>query len=288
MLIGAARAGARPAALRPVPARAGGPPRRPDRALPAGAAGAAPCARGAAGAGRRRGPASPPALGLAIGLEALPFEAAIGAGLALEFVCDPPAAGARAPTAWGSPARRSPPSCCRRRPQRWGVSVCDALGVNLVLAPGGRRRRAVRRGRADGRTGPGACASPPWPPAGAAALRSISALKPACIRGVFAEVDPRLRPFWFDHVSELHPIGRVLADAPAEAGVIILWGLVGAASLFGVVALRPRERRFDPALLTYALCLVQQRHGGGDAAGPLITAAAAATARAGLIGWRAT
>jgi hypothetical protein len=205
--------------------------------------------RGALGAGLASG------LGLAVGLEALPFEAVIGAGLALEFVADREA-GPRA-RAYGVGLAAATAACflVQTPPSRWGVSACDALGLNLtvaLLAAGGGLLLAALL--TEGRswrlrlTAVGAV--------GLAALALYLGLRPACIHGAFAEVDPRLRPFWFDHVNELAPIGLVLKRRPAEGAGLIAATLIGLTALGGLAWFRRREGRFDPALAIVAACLV--------------------------------
>lgn len=205
--------------------------------------------RGALGAGAAS------AFGLAIGLEALPFEAAIGAGLALEFVADP--ASARRARAYGlglagvalaTFALQTPPA-------RWGVSVCDALGANLTLglmaAGAGLFAAARLTPRRSWRVRLAAVAA-----VGAVALGLYLALRPACIAGVFAEVDPRLRPFWFDHVSELSPIGLVFKHKPAEAAGVIAAAVIGLGAVAALAWLDRRARRLDPAVAITGVCLL--------------------------------
>ena len=216
----------------------------------AGAMGRGTGVRGPLGAGLASG------LGLAIGLEALPFEAAIGAGLALEFVCDPN--GGRRARAYGLGLAGAALLCflVQTPPARWSVSACDALGLNLVLAlaaaGGGLFAAASLTAERSWRTRLVASAA-----AGVGALIVYLALRPACLHGAFAEVDPRLRPFWFDHISELAPIGHVLARKPLEGVGYIGAALIGLGALVGLVRLRRREGGpFDPVHVTLGLCLL--------------------------------
>jgi hypothetical protein len=192
-------------------------------------------------------------LGLAIGLEALPFAAAIGAGMALEFVVDPRCA-PRA-RAYGLSLASAAMGCflIQTPPSRWGLSVCDALGINLVLglvaAGAGLFASVILTRKRSRHVRLSAVAA-----VGVIAAALYLGLKSACIHSVFAEVDPRLGPFWFDHVDELRPIGRVLVDAPIDATHIITAALIAVISLGGVIALRPRGRWPDPAFAILAAC----------------------------------
>ena len=226
--------------------------------------------RGALGAGLATG------LGLAIGLEALPFEAVIGAGIALEFVCDPQ--GGRRGRAYGLGLAAATTTCflVQTPPWRWNVSVCDALGLNLLLAVaaagGGLFAAAHLTATRSWRARLGAVAI-----VGAGALGLYLALKPACIGGAFAEVDPRLRPLWLDHVGEMQPLGHVLTHNLAQGGGVIRAAFVGVGALFGILCLRPRGRRLDPPLAILAACLLLS-----------VAAGFAAIKMSGYLAWFAT
>jgi hypothetical protein len=141
--------------------------------------------------------------GLAVGLEALPFMAVIGAGVALAFLVEPergaPAARAYAltllVTATGLYALQTPPD-------RWAVSACDVLQVNLwaalALAGSGlfacvqltRERSFTVRLAALGLTA-------------AIAGAVYIAIDPVCLKGPLGAVDPRIKPIWMNQVSEM-------------------------------------------------------------------------------------
>lgn len=194
--------------------------------------------RGAVVAGAATG------LGLAIGLEALLFEAVLAAGVGLMVLIDrrhAPRAIAFGLTLAGVTTAAF---LIQTPPQRWGVMACDALGANLlsgaVLAGLGLAAAAwFTRTR-----------SWPWrlaalALAGGLALAVYLGMDPRCTRGIFADVDPAVRPFWLDHVNEvrhwpeLWKTGRPDAVAMAMAA---LMGL-GAWATLGLVA----ARRRDPA-----------------------------------------
>jgi hypothetical protein len=212
------------------------------------------CARGA-GLRGALGAGLATALGLAIGVEALPFEAAIGAGLALEYVCDP--ASARRAKAYGLGLAGAALAlyAVQTPPARLGLSVCDALGANLTLAlaaaGAGLFAAASLTAKQSWRVRLAAVAA-----VGAAALGLYLALKPACTAGVFAEVDPRLRPFWFDHVNELSPIGLVFKHKPTEAAGLVAGAVIGLGAAAVLAWLDGRARRLDPAVAITGVCLL--------------------------------
>jgi hypothetical protein len=141
-------------------------------------------------------------LGLAIGLEALFFQVAIAGMVAFRFVRDPAARRwvqtymvAMAATMTASHAIQSPPD-------RWLVSACDAMAVNLVgavLAGAGTLCVLMHATRTrDSRFRAAAALV-----AGVSASLVYVLVQPACLHGPFAEVDPRIRSFWLDHVNEV-------------------------------------------------------------------------------------
>jgi hypothetical protein len=171
-------------------------------------------------------------LGLAVGLEAVLIYAAIGAAIAVRFLFDRTTSRAAvlyglslAGVGAGAFLLQTPPS-------RWGLSVCDALGVNLVaatsLAGCGLALAAwATRGAAI------------WIRAGAIGAVGLSALgvglglDPACRAGPIAAVDPSIRGFWFDHITEMEPWRYVLAhDFAQAAGVAAPCVLAGLAWLW--------------------------------------------------------
>jgi len=89
--------------------------------------------------------------------------------------------------------------------------------------------------------------------AGAAALGTYLGLDPNCLHGPFADVDPRIRAIWLDHVNEVAN-WSVLYQRDAGRAVT----LAGAAAV-GIVAtlglLWQRGRLMDTAWWTTALCL---------------------------------
>jgi hypothetical protein len=166
------------------------------------------------------------ALGLAIGLEALPMQAIIGAAYALRLAKDRTQAGpARAyglALALGGAAL----FLIQTPPWRWSLSACDALALNLVLGLGvgglglafvaGWTRRSSERSRTL------------WLLAvGASALIAYLAPAPQCLHGPFAEMNPAVKSFWFDRVQEVQPIW-VMLRLQHQAAVVALAMMVAA------------------------------------------------------------
>ena len=182
------------------------------------------------------------ALGTAVGLEGLVFSAAIGAMLALRFGFDRTTAGPAAAYGASLALATALAFAVQTPPWRWGVEACDALALNLVAAVvvaglglaalarfGAGLRRPARLGL--------------LALLGAASGAVYLALYPHCLHGVFADVDPRIRPIWLDYVQEVRPIRLVLKKNLADgAGHIAIWALGGVAWL--LLGLR-RERRRD-------------------------------------------
>ena len=202
-------------------------------------------------------------LGLAIGIEGLPIYAVSGAAMALGFVLDP--ARARAAVAYGLSlaivtagvfAIQTPPS-------RWGLSVCDAMGLNLVaalmaagvglavVALATRKASAVARGLAAGAVG-------------AAAGLVFLALDPSCAGGPVAAVDPSIRGIWLSTIDEMEPLGSLMTHdlgrgmallAPALVGLLawawlgrrregrtLEWAMTGACLLVATAAMAAANR----------------------------------------------
>jgi len=188
-------------------------------------------------------------LGLAIGIEALAFHALIGASYALNAAFDPDKA--RVARAYGLALVAASVTCflLQTPPGLWSLSVCDALGWNLILA--------IAIG------GLGLAAVATWAREASARLRlamigavgliaaaGYLAMDPACLRGPLAAVDPRLRPVWLDRIQELRAwpaLWRLDRDTAVMSIAIVMMGLVAAAFLIA-----RRWRRPDPAVLLAA------------------------------------
>jgi len=162
------------------------------------------------------------AFGLAVGLEALPMQALVGASYGFALMRDrdeaAPAGAYGCALAGGSLALY----LIQTPPARWSLSFCDALALNLVAAlivaglglaiaatlsrrmPGGARAALI---------------------AGVGALAAVTylGLDPQCVHGPFAGVDPGVKAFWLDHIQEVQPIPKMLLRNRGVAiGAIIL------------------------------------------------------------------
>jgi hypothetical protein len=194
------------------------------------------------------------ALGLCIGIEALAFQALIGASYALRLARNPEEA--RPARAYGlSLAIASAVFyAVQTPPWRWSMSFCDAIGWNLIAA------LAV--------AGLGMAAVATWgvrhsPAArmgliglvGAASAAAFLAADPQCIHGPFAAVDPRLRPFWFDKVQELQSWGQLLThDRDSAIRVMVMTGMAVIAAAY--LLYRERARPLAATLLAAGLVAV--------------------------------
>jgi len=187
------------------------------------------------------------ALGLAIGLEALPFHALIGASYAVRLAAD--RSQGRATVAYGLTLALGAATfyALQTPPERWGLPFCDALAVNLVagLAVAGVGLAACGAVAARiPRTGLilalGAVA--------VAAGFAYIGLDPACTRGPFADMDPRVRSFWFNHIQELQPWLLILFTDPKLAMHGLFMSVMALAGAIALIALRKSHRRWDLVL----------------------------------------
>ena len=159
--------------------------------------------RGAALAGLATG------LGMAIGLEALIFEVAVGAYFALRYPLgeDEDARSLQAYAA-GLGLATVAFFLIQTPPWRWSVAACDAMAVNLVagvaVAAGGLILAVALTAKADWRLRLAALAA-----VGVAAAAVYVGLDRNCLGGPFADVDARLKVFWLPNVQEIRPISRV-------------------------------------------------------------------------------
>ncbi len=221
-------------------------------------------------------------LGIAIGLEALVFVAAIGAAIALRFLFD---GGERRHVqvyAIDLLASTLLAFLVQTPPWRWGVAACDAVAFNLVsgivVASLGlwlAARFTENR--------PPVVRFAVLAVSGFAAAGAYLALDPNCLHGPFADVDPRIKPFWLNYVQEVQSLARLFKRHPDDAiglATPIVVGFLGWLWLG-----RSRERRNDAAwrlsggllLLTAAAGFTMIRAGGYAVwlAMPITAAAAA-------------
>lgn len=191
-------------------------------------------------------------VGLAIGLEALFFQALIAGSIALRFVLDPGARRFVRSYGFALVAATVIAQGIQTPPDRWLVSACDAIGLNLVagvvagivvLLPGmalSRRRDSRFRALAVSL-------------AGAAALGTYVGLDPHCLRGPFADVDPGIRAIWLDHVNEVANWSVLYQRDAGRAMTLAGAAVIGVVATLGLLW-QPR-RLMDGAWWTTALCL---------------------------------
>ncbi|HEX4710909.1 hypothetical protein [Phenylobacterium sp.] len=156
------------------------------------------------------------AAGLAIGLEALPFAALIGAAMGLLWVFG--RSPGRVLAAYGAALGLGAVGlgALQTPPDRWLLPACDALAVNLAaglgVAGAGLCAAAALAERWDrpGRLGVLAVV-------GALAGAAYVAVEPLCLHGPMAAVDPALKSVWLANVREMTPWLVLLARDPATA-----------------------------------------------------------------------
>ncbi len=191
-------------------------------------------------------------VGLAIGLEALFFQVLIAGSIALRFVLDPGARRFVRSYAVALAAATVIAQAIQTPPDRWTVSACDAIGLNLVagvvmgaavLLPG--MALALHR---DSRFRVLAVGL-----AGAAALLTYLGLDPNCVHGPFADVDPGIRAIWLDHVNEVANWSVLYQRDAGRAMTLAGAAVIGVVATLGLVW-QPR-RLLDGAWWTTALSL---------------------------------
>ncbi|HKT54000.1 MAG TPA: hypothetical protein VJP88_06080, partial [Caulobacteraceae bacterium] len=183
-------------------------------------------------------------LGLAIGIEALAFHAIIGASFALRAAIEPEEAEPARAYGLALPVASLTFFCIQTPPWRWGLPFCDSLGANLIVAI-----VIVGLGLALF-----ASVSAKLPlvfrlvalaALGAIAAGAYLAFDPGCIHGPFASVDPRLRPIWFNWISELQPWPRLWRMHRDSALISIAMAVMGACA--AALLLASQGRRPAPA-----------------------------------------
>ncbi|HEV7157547.1 MAG TPA: hypothetical protein VGN38_04225 [Caulobacteraceae bacterium] len=193
-------------------------------------------------------------LGLAVGLEALPLQALIGASYAVQLIRTREEG--RTAIAYGVSLAIVTAALflVETPPWRWGFSFCDAIATNLVaaclVAGAGLALVGALSSRLSWKVRGALLAN-----VGLVALAAYLALDPACINGPFAAMNPAVKPFWFDRIQEVQPLPRMLLlqrGAAIAAGILILEAL--AAALY--LAVR-RPRTFDIAVWLMFLAIIE-------------------------------
>ncbi len=189
------------------------------------------------------------AVGLAIGLEALLLHAVIGAGYGLALARDRKAAGAAAAYGLALAGAGAALFLIQTPPQRWSLSFCDALALNLTAALVVAGAGLALTAAAAAKSSAGLRVVMLLLVAGAAAGVYL-ALYPVCLHGPFAQLDPAVRPIWFDHILETQPLTYIFK---IERGGALTAGFMSVMALAAAVYLLLRQR---PALQTEHLMAV--------------------------------
>ena len=189
-------------------------------------------------------------LGLAIGLETLPFHALIGASFALRLAFDRNQAKRVLVYGLCLATASLMAFMVQTPPWRWQMSFCDAMGLNLVaaltMAGFGLAAVAALTPRAStiARVALTGCV-------GVCAGLIYLAAEPSCLHGPFAAMDPRVRSFWFDRIQEVQPWSLMLRVEPSAALHALAAAVLAVASL--VLILR---RRLSTATLLGAVLVL--------------------------------
>jgi hypothetical protein len=185
-------------------------------------------------------------LGLAIGIEALPFHLLIGTSYALRAAAGEDDARTTRNYALSLAGATLVFYGLQTPPWRWSMSFCDASGLNLTVAIGimSCGLFAVTIGRVQARS---RARTTVLIGAAVVAVTAYFALNPACIHGPLAAIDPRIRPFWFNVVDEMQPL-PVIVNRYRDLGTSLVWmsGLMIAAAIFVLARAVPRP---EPAKL---------------------------------------
>ncbi|MGH7023730.1 MAG: hypothetical protein ACREEB_09080 [Caulobacteraceae bacterium] len=191
-------------------------------------------------------------LGLAIGLEAMPLQALIGASFGVNLMREARARGPAAAYGLALALTTGALFLIQTPPWRWSMSFCDALALNLTVAILIAGLGLTLAAWAAKWAGPTVRVGYVLA-AGGAALVAYLAIDPQCIHGPFAAMNPAVRSFWFDHIQEVQPLNRMMlyARGPAiDAAVLLALSLASALYLAG-----RRWRETSPLLMLAAMIL---------------------------------
>jgi hypothetical protein len=186
-------------------------------------------------------------LGLAVGIEALPFQALIGASYGLRAAFDPEEAKASRNYGGGLVLSTLFFFALETPPTRWGLSFCDAIGWNLVagilvagLGLGAFCQWGMRYSRAVRLVLLGVL--------GVVAVGTYLGFNPGCVRGPFGAVDPRVIPFWFNNIEELLTWPQLLRFQPETGLPTVAAGVMSSAA--AIYLLWRRRKTLDATTLT--------------------------------------
>lgn len=192
------------------------------------------------------------ALALNIGIEALPLAALLGAYLGLRVVFDPALARPVQRYALALALTAAAVYLAQTAPALWGVPRCDQIAVNLVAGLAMAGSGLVLLGALAARLPGPAARLAMLAAVGAAALGTYLGIHPSCLRGPFADIDPRLFSLWLDHVQEMMSLPAILRANPVTA-LALATGPAAALVATALVLLRTAAVRRDPAWLLAAV-----------------------------------
>jgi len=192
-------------------------------------------------------------LALAVGYEVLPFLVIAGAALVVRFVMDRRAGEALSDYGLALAAGMVLVFVATIGPDRWAVTACDALAVNMAapVVLGGLALIAAR-----------------WPPVGnravsRVALATVAAavaglafvtLEPRCLGGPFAMVDRSAWAIWLDHVNEMRPL-LDLANSRSDVAAAMMAFPAVAVGAAGALLVQDAALRRDFGFLTAVAAL---------------------------------
>lgn len=187
-------------------------------------------------------------LGLAIGTEAIFFHAFIAVAFALQLLTGRDGA-APAARAYGLSLAASLTAAflLQTPPSLWGVSVCDTLGLNLVVAVA-----AGGLGLAGAALAPvGKVRAALAVAAGAASVGTYVMLHPSCLHGPMGDTPPLIRAY-VDQMTEMRPFWEAWQRDHLACSGLIAPGLAALATPV-LLARQGRSRRPEWLLLAVLL-----------------------------------
>ncbi len=180
------------------------------------------------------------AFAVAIGFESLPYLAFCGAVFALRFVFDREAATYLRDYGIALAGGTLAAFLLAVPPERWAAPVCDMIAINsaLPLIVIGTALAAIASWRSGNFRNRFAALGV----AGAATAAIFVSLEPRCLGGVYALVDPAIRPIWLDRVSETKSLFEITARAPVTGLGTVAFPALALAALFFAMRRAPNVK----------------------------------------------
>jgi hypothetical protein len=180
------------------------------------------------------------AFAVAIGFESLPYLAFCGAIFAMRFVFDREAANSLRAYGTALAAGTLAAFLLTVPPGRWTTPVCDMIAINsaLPLIVTGIALAAIASWRSENFRNRFAALGA----AGAAAAAIFVSFEPRCLGGVYALVDPAIRPIWLDRVSETKSLFEITARAPVTGLGTVAYPAAALAALCFVMRRAPNAK----------------------------------------------